>query len=133
MVRGKTQALCASRLLKEAYAYERRCREDHARDASIVRGVPVALQEVASHDVPLHPCHGCQGEPAAGYRVTCRVHGWIGRALQVLVHRDAPFSRATPVAFRSRSSISDRRPAACTPKSASTVYSCAPVRTWTSK
>src|SRR6266566_8303520 len=89
VVRGKAQSLCTSRFLKKAHPYERRGRKDHARDAGIVGCVPVALQEVAGHDASLHACHGCQGEPAAGHYVPRCVYGWIGHALQVLVHQDA--------------------------------------------
>src|SRR6266849_8922933 len=85
----KAQALRASRLLKEAYPYERWGRKDHAGNPGIVRGVPVALQKVLGHDTPLHPCHRCQGKPTAGHCVPRCIDGWIGHALQILVDGDA--------------------------------------------
>src|SRR6266568_3990363 len=89
VVRREVQTLGASRFLKEAYPYERRGRKDHAGNATIVRSMPVALQKVPGHDIPLHPCHRRERKPAAGYRVARCVHGLVAHALQILVHRDA--------------------------------------------
>ena len=89
MARCKAQALCASRLLKKTHPRERWGRKGHARDPGIVRGVPIALQEVLGHDASLHPRHRCQGEASIGHRIPRRVHSWIGHTLQVLVDRDA--------------------------------------------
>src|SRR5215470_7405688 len=101
VVRRKAQALCASRFLKEAYPYERWGRKDHARDAGIVRGVPVALLQVPGYDASLHPCHGGERKPTAGHRVPRCIHGWIAHALQVLVHRNA----LLPIGYASRRQV----------------------------
>src|SRR5260370_26771335 len=117
-MRGKAQAVRASRVLKEAYPYERWSREDHAGDPGIVRGVPVALQEVPGHDVPLHPCHGRQGKPTAGHRVPRRIDGWIGHALQILVEADAVLSPSASATVQAKSYLSGPDPGALTTKSA---------------
>src|SRR5258708_929269 len=89
VVRGKVQALCASRFLQETYSCQWRGGEDHTRNPAIVRGVPVALQEILGHNACLHPGDRRQGEPAAGYRVPGCIDGWIGDALQIVVDGDA--------------------------------------------
>src|SRR5207244_8891758 len=96
MMRRKTQTLCSCRLLCETDASQRWRREDHARYPGVVRRVPIALQQIASDDAPLHASDGCEWEAATGNGISCRIHGLVGHALQVLVDGDAVFLACNP-------------------------------------
>src|SRR5260370_42457352 len=92
----EAKTLCVRRLLVQAHPGEGGSREDDARYSGVVRGVLIALKEVAGHDVALHSRYWRQREPTAGDRVSCCIDSRIGHALQVRIDRDTSLLACDP-------------------------------------
>src|SRR5579875_3266882 len=75
-------------MLQEAHTCQWRDGKDHTWNTAIIRRILVTFQEIPGHDTPLHRSDRCQGEAAAGHRISSGIDSRVGDTLQIVVDGD---------------------------------------------